>query len=1518
MNKCLQKFILTLFIVFSICSSNTAYANHLFGADFNYAWVSGNTYRITLTIYGDCAGAFNPSSSFSGLQGASPRVYIYNGFSIVDSLSLVQQGTGVEVSPVCPAQQALTSCSVPGSTIQGVKRYIYSGNYTLSGTSASWRFQFNGDLPGPVTNYIAGRSTSITNIFGPSSIMRLEATLNNTVGNNSSPAYTTIPTPFFCINKPANYNPGTVDPNTGDVLTFALVDGLEALPPSSTGGFVNYRPPYTAVAPLPAAMGTFAFNTTNGQLGFTPNLTSNSLVVSRVTETRGGVVVGTSMREMVFVVTACNNNPPTGVISNTSSSVTMINGTSVTICRNKGLFTFNVNPTDADGDVINVAATGIPAGATFTVNNNNTTSPTGLFSWNVTNVTPGTYNFFITYTDEGCPLASRQTVAYSITVLPDPRLTYTLISPATCIKKAVFSVTPIGGSAPYIINLGSVTRTGVTGTITDSLDGGTYTFTITGANSCSNDTTVTIVSPPRTTVSAQIKNSTCSTLGNGSVTLIAGGSPPFTFAQGTGAYSANNTFSPLPAGTYIFHIRDVLNCTKDTSITIRDSLVISGVITTTRVICNGQSNGEIQVRGTGGATPYTYAIGTGLFSTANIFNALAAGTYTVQVKDNLGCQSSVSATVTQPTVVGVSAVRTNVSCNGLSDGSVTLTGIGGSPGYTYAVGTGTFSTTNTFTGLAAGTYTFHVADASNCPKDTTITITQPAPLAFTLALTNVLCNGSSTGTVTVTATGGTTPYTYAANTGAFSASNVLTGLNVGTHIIHLKDANGCTKDTTITLTEPPVLGIAFTSTNPSCFAGTDGTFTITGSGGTPAYTFAVNASAFTTSGSFTGFAAGTHILHVRDANGCTKDTTVTLGQPTAITVSATIIRPRCTPLVNGTVTLAAAGGTPGYTYARGTGAYGASPIFNNLGSGTYIFHVRDSKNCVKDTLITVTDSIFVHATTVITDAKCFNEASGAVNITAFGGDSPYTYALGTNPYAATNPIINLPAGPYVLHVKDLNGCILDTNITIGQPPVISPNVTVNQPLCYLGSDGSLVMATTGGTPAYTYALGTGTFGTTASFTGLTAGTYTVHIKDNNGCTKDTTVVMGQPTELLYSFITLSHLICNGDSSGTITIRAVGATPPYSYAADVRPYQVSNIITGLRAGVHTIHLRDANGCTKDSSALLWEPTKVHVLIPEVVTPTCEGYKDGMIQIAGTGGNPGYTYSDDNITFDTQRYYVRIPEGTYTFRVKDSRGCIGDTTMDLIGYPHININNPTITDASCNGYKDGAFTLNVTGGNPPLSYFMRSPADSNRTGIFDSLVRGTYVVRIVDSTGCFKETTVVINHPDTLVAGTIITPNDCIGYDDGGAVEVTSRGGTPPYSYLWSTTPQQTAGKISGLPNGKYAVIVTDAHRCADTTIALVPYDNCCKPVIPDAFTPNGDGRNDRFRVLFKGDVKLESFSVYNRYGQRIFYTTATEAGWDGTWNDRNQDAGTYFYYIRLVCGNKGNNVQEYKGDITLIR
>lgn len=1521
MRKTFYKHFLSILFCTLVAFSYKANANHLFGADFNYTWVSGNTYNIRLTIYGDCAGAFTPGSSFNGLNNVSPTVQIFKNGVWLDSISLVRQGAGIEVTPVCPTQASQTSCSVMGSTIQGVKRFIYSANYTLNGPAVNWLFQFNGGLPSPGTPFIAGRSTNITNIIPPGTgdIMRLEATLNNTVGNNSSPTYTTIPTPFFCINKPASYNPGAVDPNVTDVLSFAMVDGLEALPPFGIGGTVTYAGFATATNPIPVVPGSQTFSTTSGQLDFTPNTTSNNLVVSQVTETRGGTVVGTSMREMVFVITTCNNNPPSGGISNVTGGGTFINATTVSICKEKGLFTFNINPTDIDGDTINVSAAGVPAGATFTVTNNNTPAPIGVFSWNVSTATPGTYNFFITYTDRGCPLSSKQTIAYTVIVLPNPRLDFTLISAATCLKKAIFTLTPVGGTSPYTINFGTITRSGVTGPITDSLSPGTYTFTITGANNCTHDTTITLASPANIIPAVSIKNNTCSPLIDGSVTISASnGTAPYSYAIGVNPFGAGSTFSPLAAGSYILHIKDALGCTKDTSVTLKDSIVVHSNVVISNALCNGQASGIIQVTGTSGANPYTYALGAGAYGAVSTFSGVAAGPYVLHVKDNLGCIQDTNVTVGQPTPIRPTAVIVDVNCNGGSDGRITVNVTGGTPGYTYALGAGAFGASNVFTGLTAGSYTLHIKDNNNCDKDTTVTVGQPNPLAFTFVVTNVLCNGGSTGTVTVTATGGTTPYTYAADAGAFGVSNVLNGLNAGAHIIHLKDAHNCIKDSTITITQPAPLQISFTARDPACNAGQDGQIVIAGAGGTTAYQFALGVGAFQASGTFTALTAGTYILHLKDANGCTKDTTTTLNQPPAITVSAQVKRPRCTPLVNGAVTITAGGGSPGYTYAVGAGAYGASSVFNNLGSGTYTFHIKDTHNCIKDTTITVTDSIFLHATTVMTPARCFNEASGSIAVTPSGGDLPYTFAMAPNPFSATNPITNLAAGAYTLRVKDANGCILDTNVNVTQPTIIVPTVAITRPLCYLDTNGVLNVGASGGTPGYTFALGSGAYSASTTFNNLGAGTFVVHTKDNNGCLRDTTVTITQPTPLAWGFFTLKHLKCFNGGDGEITVRASGGTPAYTYAADGGAFQTSNVLGGLQAGGRIIHLKDNNGCTKDTTVTLYQPTQVHVLITDVVTPTCEGYKDGMVRIAATGGTPGYTYSPNNTAYDTQKTYSRLPEGVYTFYARDANGCQADTTINLIGYPHININGISITPPSCHGLMNGSFALNVTGGNQPLTYVMQSPRDTNLTGAYDSLVSRSYTVKIIDAKGCFKDTTVFVSEPDSLLAHAVITPNDCEGLDDGGGATAVVTGGTTPYTYLWSTVPVQTVDHISGMPNGSYYVIVTDAHQCEDTAIAIIPYDDCCKPYVVNAFTPNADGKNDVFRVRFKGDVKLESFSVYNRFGQRMFYTTDVNVGWDGTWNDQPQDLGTYFYYIKLICGNKGTKVLEYKGDVTLIR
>jgi hypothetical protein len=342
----------------------------------------------------------------------------------------------------------------------------------------------------------------------------------------------------------------------------------------------------------------------------------------------------------VVVINSCNNNPPKGVMSGNTGGTIGSSGTTLTVCRSFGTIGFGINPTDTEGNVINVAVSGLPAGATFTITNNNTTAPTCVFSWNMTGAAPGSYNFFITYTDDGCPLSSKQTIAYTIVVLPDPVLTYALVSPATCTKKAVFNMTPSVSPSPWTLTIlqgVSIIHnfTGVTGTKLDSLDPGTYTFRTTNANGCFKDTSITINPPPAIIPAVSMVRPTCYGGNNGSITLTAsGGLAPFKYALGAGSYSSTNTFTGLSAGSYTLHVRDSNLCVKDTTVNLQNPPDIAASISSTKPKCNFFSSGLITVSASGGTSPYQYAIGAGTFSTTNTFSGLFSGSYVLHIKDS--------------------------------------------------------------------------------------------------------------------------------------------------------------------------------------------------------------------------------------------------------------------------------------------------------------------------------------------------------------------------------------------------------------------------------------------------------------------------------------------------------------------------------------------------------------------------------------------------------------------------------------------------------------------------------------------------------------------------------------------------------------------------------------------------------------------------------------------------------------------------------------------------------------------
>jgi hypothetical protein len=391
------------------------------------------------------------------------------------------------------------------------------------------------------------------------------------------------------------------------------------------------------------------------------------------------------------------------------------------------------------------------------------------------------------------------------------------------------------------------------------------------------------------------------------------------------------------------------------------------------ILCNGGTTSVI-VSASGGTVPYN---GTGTFTAGS-------GTHDYTVTDKNGCSSTATITISEPTPVIVSASPGTIACHGGST-SVVVSATGG---------TGAYSGTGTFSNVTAGTYTYPVTDANNCAASTTITVQQPATLiAGAVPTAPIACNGGTT-SVTVSASGGTLPYT-----GTGTVSNQ----SAGSHTYPVSDANGCTNSATITLSEPTKLIVSAGVVNPILCNGGTTSVSVSATGGTSPYNG---------TGTIANQSAGNHTYTVTDANGCTNSAAITINEPTAITVTASVVSPI---LCNGgttSVTVSATGGTGPYT---GTGT------FTNQTGGSHTYTVTDANGCTKSTTITINQPSAITVTaTVVSPIQC-KGGTTSVTVSATGGTPGYT---GTGTFA------NQTAGTHTYTVTDANGCSNSTTITI--------------------------------------------------------------------------------------------------------------------------------------------------------------------------------------------------------------------------------------------------------------------------------------------------------------------------------------------------------------------------------------------------------------------------------------------------------------------------------------------------------
>ncbi len=1166
-------------------------------------------------------------------------------------------------------------------------------------------------------------------------------------------------------------------------------------------------------------------------------------------------------------------NDPPGVCSfGESSALVMVHSLpsgSITLQKNVSCYGGN------DGEV---TVDGSGYGSPFTYSlDGGVAQPSGTF----TGLSAGSYIVTI-FNSNGCSFDVNVTITQPATALSGSIDSQTNVN---CHGGNDGEVTVVGagGTLPYQYSINGVDFQS-SGTFSN-LSAGNYNISIKDNNGCSTIVPVSITQPA-TAVSGSISLQTdvlCFGQSTGSVTIAgAGGTAPYTYSLNGGTYQASGTFTNLAAGSYTVTVRDANGCTANVAVTItQPAAALTGTITNqVNVLCFGDTSGEVTVAGDKGTSPYQYSLDGGTYQASGTFTGLTAGNFVVTIRDANGCTFDVPVTITQPAAALTGAItnQVNVNCFGGSDGEVTVAGADGTSPYQYSLNGGAYQPSGYFTGLSAGAHTVTVMDANGCTYAVMVSITQPA-MALTGSVvnqTNVNCFGGSDGEVTVAGANGTAPYQYSLDGGTYQASGTFTGLNAGNHTVTVMDANGCTHDVAFTITQPTALtGTVDAQTDVLCYGNSTGAVTVSGHNATPPYQYSLNGGSYQASGTFTGLAAGTHTITIRDANGCTTDVAVTITQPAAaLTGSVTNqINVNCFGGNDGEVTVAGADGTAPYQYSLDGGTYQASGTFTGLTAGNFVVTIRDANGCTFDVPVTITQpaAALTGAITNQVNVNCFGGSDGEVTVAGADGTSPYQYSLNGGAYQPSGYFTGLSAGAHTVTVMDANGCTYAVMVSITQPAMALTGSVVNQTNvnCFGGSDGEVTVAGANGTAPYQYSLDGGTYQASGTFTGLNAGNHTVTVMDANGCTHDVAFTITQPTALTGTVDAQTDVLCYGNSTGAVTVSGHNATPPYQYSLNGGSYQASGTFTGLAAGTHTITIRDANGCTTDVAVTITQPAAALTgSVTNQVDVDCYGDFSGEVTVAGSGGTAPYEYSFEGGTYQVSGTFSGLTAGSYIVTVMDAHGCTYDVNVEIL-QPANPLTGVVVQqhNVNCFGGSDGWVEVVGSGGTAPYEYSING-VDFTSSGLFNNLSDGSYTITIRDAKLCVATITVTITQPATPLSGTVLNQINLSCYDStDGEVTIGGVGGTAPYEYSLDGGAYQTSGTFSNLVVGSYTITIMDANGCTFDVMVTISAPN---PITIDSYTVTsiidqggcfGDNSGE-IEVLATGGTPNYVYSLYN--------------------------------------------------------
>ena len=1171
----------------------------------------------------------------------------------------------------------------------------------------------------------------------------------------------------------------------------------------------------------------------------------------------------------------------------------------------------------------------------------------------VNNLTSGAHTFILT--NGACSISILDT----LNNINDLELIFNSETPIECPldSNGVIDFSVSGGVPPFIFEIDGVPFAGPP--TATNLDLGMHSITVTDIVGCTQTLNAEVTTLSTLEGFASAVDALClDDFSKGSVTIFASqGVSPFLIweeSDPVNVYSGTqHEFLDLPIGDYNFWISDAIGCEIIVPVSISE---LSGIDFDLSIIqdpvCHGDSNAIVSINVAVGVQPFQYSLDDINFIPFPENSTIASlllqeGNQSIYVEAGNGCKTLDSILIIEPDSLDASIdYQAPITCFGDSIAVIEINPTGGMLGYEFSFNGSNFVTDSIFVDLSSGDYLYKVSDANGCIFGDSAWIGQPDMLYFdTLQVTENNCYGigDSTGSINIVGMGGTLPYSYSIDGGIPDVSGFFENLIAGDHLVSIIDNYGCTFDSLIHITAPDSLFIdSINISNILCYGDSTGIVEFTATGGTPDYIFQLTGLESNSTGIFPNVPVGDYFINVVDANGCEFQESILITEPPELVLSITDIQNlTCFNDSSGQVQINAVGGVTPYMFGQSIDELNVSGLFTDLSADTSWFYTIDANLCIDSILIEITqpDSLWI-SVDINQPIDCFGSETGEFEISGMGGTSGYLYAINGSEFSSDSIVSNAIAGQYIIQIQDNHQCEFTDTLILDQPELINFNAVVTPLDCYNNESGIVELYVDGGTPEYLYSIDSLNWYTESVFDGFTAGYHSIYIIDNNDCVVDSVVYISEPDSISTIYAELNQVTCAGFSNAKVQFDVSGGAPPYIgvFNNDTLQGPVF-ILDNLSTGDYQISIYDGNECLNENEFTLFEPDTLEAEI-EAIELLCYGDQNGVGIVTAIGGSGSYNYEWNNITDDTTNttqanLQANITYVVTVFDIVDSNCFV---TAEVIPDQPAQIEFVlTPLSLSCDINDRGVLIELASGGVDPFLYLMGSEDISEAVPdpYFSNLSDALTSFSVIDANGCDEEKFITPFNPN-IPNASFVADNAILSFLDpllnlndksynhnyiswsfgDGIVLSGSLDESFDEQYTWGPVVSPTHEyQMPG--NYKIQIIVNSSFGCTDSSSGQVYIQSEDLVYIPNAFTPDEDGKNDLFNIKGSG-LQSEGFSmqVYNRGGRLVYQTVNLHQGWDG--NDlkgTNAPPEMYIYVIRVYSGDR---LIEKNGSVLLIR